>query len=131
MATAIDLQGIGVAAEQAIRCGYLLRSVTTTAATQSSAGGLLAGVGNQIITANIATAGHAVTLPVRGAIGDEVIINNITANAGVLFPPPGGNVNGEATDASMIIAAQGSTNCILRAIKVSALRWAVFSAVVT
>jgi hypothetical protein len=131
MATASALAGVGVPPEVAKRVGYQQVPVTTTAATQGSAGGLLIGPGNKIVTATVASAGHAITLPTAAAIGDEIIVNNVTANAAVLFPHSGGNVNGETTDASMAIAAQGSTNCVVRAVKLSATRWGVFSAVVS
>lgn len=131
MATSGALMAIGVQAEVAIRTGYQPVSITTTSASQSSAGGLLVGPGNKIVTATIASASQAITLPSAAEIGDEIIINNVTANAAVLFPHSGGNVNGETTDASMVIAAQGTSACVLRAVKLSATRWGVWGAVVS
>jgi len=131
MATADALIGLGMPAELAIRLGFQPVSVTTTAATQGSAGGLLQGYGNKMVAATFASAGHAVTLPDEAEIGDEIIINNVSANAGIIFPPSGGNLNGETADASMAIAAQGSSGCVQRAMKVSATRWAVWAVTVS
>lgn len=130
MATAQDLQGIGLPAEQAIRLGWQPVSVTTSGTGQASAGGLIRGIGKKIVSATL-TATHAVTLPSAAEIGDEIIVNNITANAGVLFPHVGGNLNGETTDASMVIAAQGASSSALRCVRVSATRWAVFANLVS
>ena len=131
MALAKALIALGIAPDVATRIGYEEVAATTTAATQTSTGGTLRRPGNKIVTANIASAGHAITLPSDSEIGDEILISNITANAGVLFPHSGGNVNGESTNASMTIAAQGATNCVLRAVKLSSTRWGVWSAVVS
>ena len=132
MATVKDLMAIGVPDEQAIRCGYEEVSVTTTANTQGAAGGQLTGRGNKVVQANIASAANSITLPSLAAIGDEILINNIANNAGLLFPHVGGSLNGETINVgSMVIGAQGNNGCCLRALRVSSIRWAVLSCIVT
>ena len=123
MATADALIGLGMPAESAIRLGYQQVSVTTTAATQGSAGGILNGPGNKIVSATFASAGHAITLPAAAEIGDEIIISNVTANAGLIFPPSGGNIDGEGTNEDVAMAAQGSAGSIQLFVKLSATRW--------
>jgi hypothetical protein len=133
MTTTEAAMALGLPDELAKRLAYEPVAVTTTSSAQSSAGGLLRGIGNKIVAVTFASASQAVTLPAEAEVGDEIIINNVSANAGVLFPSTGGSVNGESANASMAVAAQGSTNCVLRAVKLSAGiagRWGVWSAVV-
>lgn len=121
MTTANELINLGMPAELATRLGWTPVAVTTTAATQGT--GLLVGPGRKIVTATIASAGHAITLPSAAEIGDEIIISNVTANAGVVFPPSGGNINGETADENVALAAQGSAGSIQRFVKTSSTRW--------
>jgi hypothetical protein len=121
MATATQLISLGTPAELALRLGWTEVAVTTTAATQGT--GLLRKPGKKIVTATIASAGHAITLPSDAEIGDEIIISNVTANAGVVFPPSGGNINGETADENVALAAQGSAGSIQRFVKLNATRW--------
>lgn len=123
MATAEALIGLGMPAELALRLGYQTLTATTTANTQGSSGGNLVGAGNKIVSANFASASQAITLPAAAEIGDEIIISNITANAGVIFPPSGGNIDGETADENVAMAAQGSAGSIQRFVKLSSTRW--------
>jgi hypothetical protein len=109
MATAEGLMNVGFPAEQAKRTGVSIVSITTTAVGQGSAGGQLVGPGNLTVLANVAGAGHAVTLPTNADLGDEVeIMNTSAANAGVVFPATGGTINGGSANASMTLAAQAA-----------------------
>jgi len=123
MATAETLMGVGVPAEVAKRTGTTIVSVTTTAATQNSAGGLLKGAGNKIVLANVAGANGAVTLPFEAGLGDVVEVYNTTATAGLLFPQTGGTLNQLGANISTALAINAS----LFAIKVSATGWRVAS----
>lgn len=131
MTTANELINLGMPAELATRLGWTKVALTTNGSAQAATGGLIKGIGRKIIDLTVSSASDSATLPSEAEIGDEIIINNITANAAVLFPHVGGNVNGESTNASMAIAAQGSTNCVLRAVRLSSTRWGVWSAVVS
>lgn len=124
MASVASLMGIGMAAELAKRVGWTPVAVTTTAATQGT--GALRGPGNKLVSATFTTAADAVTLPSDAEVGDEIIIANVSANAGVIFPPTGGNINGESANASTAIAAQGTTGNAWRFVKLNATRWLGF-----
>jgi hypothetical protein len=126
MATVNNLIGIGMAAELAKRVGFTPVAVATTAATQGT--GALRGAGNKLVSATFTTAADAVTLPSDAEIGDEIIISNITANAGVIFPPTGGNINGNTVNTSVAITAQGAASATWRFIKLNATRWIGFAA---
>lgn len=123
MASTNSLIGLGTPAEVAKRVGFQQVSITTTGAVQSAGGGNLIGPGNKIVSATFASASDAITLPVAAEIGDEIIISNITANAGVVYPPAGGNINGETANENVAMAAQGSAGSIQWFVKLSATRW--------
>jgi hypothetical protein len=125
MATTKDLMGLGMAAELALRLGYQQVSVTASGTTQNSAGGLLKGVGNKIVLATV-TSGQAITLPSAAAIGDEIIVDNISAAAGIIFPPTGGFINGNAVNAEVNMAADGTATSKWRFVKTTATRWAAW-----
>ena len=131
MATVDQLVGLGTPAELAKRLGWTTVTLATTGSAQGATGGLIKGIGNKICNVTMTTGADSVTLPSEAEIGDEIVVNNVSANAGVLFPHSGGNVNGESSNASMAIAAQGSTNCVVRAKRLTATRWGVWSAVVS
>lgn len=124
MASVSSLMGIGMAAELAKRVGWTPVTIATTAATQGT--GALRGPGNKLVSATFTTAADAVTLPSDAEIGDEIIIANVSANAGVIFPPSGGNINGESANASTAIAAQGTTGNAWRFVKLNTTRWLGF-----
>lgn len=131
MATADALIGLGMPAELAIRLGFQPVSITTAGTTQNSSGGVLNGAGNKIVSATVHTGTGAITLPDEAEIGDQILIQNISANAGAIFPPTGGNINGETTDSGTVtLAASGSAGSSALLIKATALRWASFSAAV-
>lgn len=120
MATAEGLMGLGVPAEMAKRTGTEIVSVTTTAITQNSAGGLLRGAGNKIVLATAAGANGAVTLPDDAGLGDEIEVHFRT-NAGRVFPQTGGTLNQGGPNLHVAVVVNAS----LRAIKVSAINWLV------
>lgn len=128
MATAEGLMGLGVPAEMAKRTGYAIVSVTTSADTQNSAGGVLRGQGNKIVLATVGGANGAVTLPADADLGDVVEVYNTTATAGRVFPHTGGTLNQLAVNLQTPLAVNAS----LVAKKVSATSWRVMhSAAIT
>jgi hypothetical protein len=120
MATATGLIGVGVPPEMAKRTGVEIVSVTTTADTQNSAGGVLRGPGNKIVLATAAGAGGAVTLPPDAELGDEVEVH-FSTNAGRVFPQTGGTLNQGTANQHVAVVVNAS----LLAVKVSAINWRV------
>ncbi len=112
MATTEGLMGLGVSAEEARRTGWTIVSVTTSAATQGSTGGLLRGAGNKIVLANVAGANGAVTLPADAGLGDEVRIFNTTATAGLVFPHSGGTIQNGTANQSFALPANGGAHLV-------------------
>lgn len=78
----------------------------TASTTQTQAGGtaVTAGV-TAVTTANL---NDAITLPADVAVGDSLVITNVSANACGVFPPSGGKINGGTTDAVKALAANMS-----------------------
>jgi hypothetical protein len=97
--------------------------ITTAGTTQNSTGGVLRGAGNKVVRATFHAATGAITLPADAGIADEVLVANVTANAGRVFPQTGGNINGLTTDLQVTVAAQGSAASSWRFVKINATRW--------
>jgi hypothetical protein len=125
MATASGLMGVGVPDEVAKRTGVTIVSVTTTAATQGSAGGLLKGDGNKAVLATPAGSNGAVTLPSAAGLGDEIEVYNLDgSNAVRVFPQSGGTINNGTANAHLDITAAGSSaNSGIRLRKMTATNW--------
>jgi hypothetical protein len=121
MATADALCGVGVPPEVAKRTGWTIVSLTTTATTQNSSGGLVKGDGNKIVLATPHTGDGAITLPSAAGIGDEIIVVNVAAGATNvdLFPHVGGTIHGLAQNGGTPMAQYQS----FHAIKLTATLW--------
>lgn len=126
MAEVESLMALGMAAELAKRVGWTPVAIATTAATQGT--GALRGPGNKLVSATFTTAADAVTLPADAEVGDEIIVSNVSANAGVIFPPTGGNINGNTINTSIAITAQGAASASWRFVKLNTTRWIGFAA---
>lgn len=122
MATAAALINLGTPAEVAKRIGWQTAALTTSGAVQG-AGAVMKGTGNQLCTLTVTSASDAVTLPNEAEIGDEVIIVNPGANAGVIYPPSGETINGNSANASMTLAAAGSAGSNWWFVRVGVTSW--------
>jgi hypothetical protein len=114
-----DLVPLGLVPELAKRLGWEIQSKTTTASTQGSAGGLLTNPGNKLVLANVAGASGAITMPSNADIGDMVLVSNITATAGLIFPQTGGTLQNAGANASAALPANGS----MLLVKATATNW--------
>lgn len=123
MATTNALIALGTPAEVAKRTGWLPVALTTDGAVQASGSAQMRGAGNQLVTLTVTSASDAMTLSDGAEVGDECIVTNPTANAGVIYPPSGQSINGNAADAQVTLAAAGSAGCNWRFMKVSATTW--------
>lgn len=122
MATAGGLADLGVPPEVAKRTGWSIVNVTTTAATQNSAGGLLNGEGNKLVIATLGGSNGAVTLPSAAQPGDIVVVVNTDAsNAGLVFPATGGTLQSGTANQSASVAAKAVAICI----KATATNWKI------
>jgi hypothetical protein len=119
MATTEALMALGMGAELAKRVGYEPGALTTTAtATQGS--GALIGPGNKIVALTSHSNTGSVTLPTAMEQGDQIVIENISANTANLYPPTGGIINGNSANAAYTIEAAGSAGCAVTVVKTNA-----------
>jgi hypothetical protein len=78
-------------------------NATVTAAGTTQATGTAIAAANNIITT--ATLNQGVTLPAGRAVFDQCNIANLTSTNVCVYPPVGGKLNGETTNAPLIMAA--------------------------
>ena len=100
----------------------------TAGTTQTQAGGTV--INGDVCLVTTANASDAVTLPANLPKGTLVHLVNLSAAAGLLYPPVGGAINGGSVDASVAIAASISlliyvtasgSSSTYRAVKTAAL----------
>lgn len=127
MGTTENLMGVGMPAEVAKRTAYQEQTLTTTA-TSTAGSGQLRGPGNLLVAATIHSANGSITLPTTAELGDEVIVANVSANAGLIYPGASQTINGNtATSAAATLAASGAAGSNWRFVKISSTGWAGWS----
>ena len=84
----------------------------TASTTQTQAGGTV--VSADVVFATIANASDAFTLDSGYGPGSRVLIRNLGAVAGVIFPPVGGSINGGSANASAAIVASKTTELVAK-----------------
>jgi hypothetical protein len=99
MALAKDLMQVGIPDQAAIRLGYQIGSVAGAGTTANDAT-VLNGAATLIIIGSGA-ANSGVKLSANSEIGTGYLVNNVTANAIILYPPTGGGFNQGAASWTM------------------------------
>lgn len=84
----------------------------TASTTQTQAAGTV--IRGDIVFATIANASDALTIGTGFVAGQRILVRNLGANAGLIFPPVGGAINGGSTDASAAIAASKATELVCK-----------------
>lgn len=120
-ATQSGLTGLGFPGEVASR-GVRLITLTTTAATQNSTGGLLRGRGDQLVSATPGSNNGAVTLPSLAELMDTVLVFNASTSLDLLvFPPTGQTLQNGAANLSVTVPANAQAGFV----RVSNSNWKV------
>lgn len=98
------LMGVGVPPSQAVRLGYRALALTAVGVAQGGAP-IVMGRGENVAV-NLTTAGGqtAMTLPANVETGDIVVVNVLTATAGLVFPSTGQTISNKAANASVTVA---------------------------
>lgn len=110
MSLAKDLMQVGIPDQAALRLGFQVASVTAAGTTNADATTLLKS--QTLVLATVAL-NTGVKLPADAELGVEYVIGSISANAGVVYPPAGGQINGDTvTTAGVPLTARGTTRCI-------------------
>jgi hypothetical protein len=122
MALIKSLIARGVASEVANLVGFRDISITTTAATQGSAGGLLKSKTDLLVRATVATDGHAITMPSELELGHAVVVfNKSAANEARIYPPVGHSFNNGTANQYATMPVNGFAG----AIRLTATSWLV------
>lgn len=118
MSLAKDLMQVGIAAEAAVRLGFTTASVTAAGTTNADATILLKS--QTLILGTVGASTPGFKLPADAELGVEYVIGNISANAGAVYPPALGQINGDTvTTGGVPLTARGTTRCI----RVDTVNW--------
>ena len=111
MSLAKDLIQVGIPDQQALRLGYQTASVT--AAGTDSTGATVLQKSQTLVLATVGASTPGVKLPADAELGVEYVIGNISSNAGAVYPPTSGQINGDTvTTGGVPLTARGTTRCI-------------------
>lgn len=97
-------------------CTDVVYGITATGTNQTTA----YAIKNASVEFATVAAGTGAVLPVFGVNGDTVWIYNAGSHPLTLYPPSGGNINGQASNGGVQIGT--NTTCVFR--KISPTRWA-------
>lgn len=122
-ALAVDLMGVGLAQEQAVRLGY---STSTTIAGVGTAqsGGAAIPADTTNVAATTGSGQTAFVLPSGAELMSSYLVRNTSSTAALVYPQSGGYINAASQNASVSIAQ----NLARLFIRVSADRWISFLA---
>lgn len=122
-ALAVDLMGVGLPQEQAVRLGTSdLTTIAGVGTAQSGGAAIPAQTTNVLAT----TAGGqtALVLPADAELEIPYMVTNSSSTAALVYPPSGGAINAAGSNASVSIAQ----NLARIFIRKSATRWVSFLA---
>lgn len=120
MSLAVDLMGVGLPAEQALRLGYSPVTLAGVGTAQVGA----AAIKTNFVNATTAVGQTAFVLPSDAELMVPYILVNTTATAALVFPPTGGTINAGAANASASIGQ----NLARSFMRISATAWISFLA---
>lgn len=123
MALSVDLMGIGLPAEQALRLGYQIVSVNAAGTAQGTATPLISN-GNLLVAVTPASSQQGVLLPANAEIDSVVEIVPAAATPLItVYPPTGGTIDLLAANVGLAFA---TANKNARFVKVTATNWRSF-----
>lgn len=110
MALAKDLMQVGIADHAAERIGFTVGSLTSAGTTSADAAQASATATLVQVTG---AASSGIKLSANAEVGVTYVYGNVSANAILIYPPTGGQINGDtATTGTVPLAARGTTMCI-------------------
>lgn len=118
MALAKDLSGLGIAPQVAHRIGYVQGTLTSTGSSNTDAAQMLKAPTALVVTGSAST---GVLVPTDGELMQEYIIINGDANAKLIYPGTGNNINGKTTTTGTVALNANGTTVVWR---VSGTQWA-------
>lgn len=110
MSLAKDLMQVGIPDQAAIRIGYQTGTLTSAGTTEADAAACSATATLVQVTG---AASSGIKVSSSAELGRPYVYANISANAILIYPPTGGNFNGDTTSTGTVpLAARGTTVCI-------------------
>lgn len=107
MALAKDLMQVGVPDQQAIRTGFQQGTLASAGTTNADAAQMLKNATMLTVTG---AAASGVKMPADAELGVPYLIINGDANAKLIYPGTGNNINGKtATTGTVALVANGTT----------------------
>jgi len=121
MALAVDLMGVGLPQEQAVRIGLSNPTAVTTAGTTTGTATVL---NASVTNVELTTAGSqtGLRLPADAELFVPYLVRNTTSTGGNIYPPTGGFINAASQDAAVTLAQ----NLARLFYRVSTTRWISF-----
>lgn len=117
MSLAKDLMQVGIPDQAAVRLGFQQATVAATGSGASDAAVLKA---SQTLVSTTGAASTGLKLPADAELGVPYVIANLDANAKLIYPPTGGQINGDtATSGTVPLTARGT--CIV--FRLDATNW--------
>lgn len=111
MALVGNLVQLGIQPEAAKRIGFTPAAVTAAGTTATDA--TVLGKDGTLVLVTVGASTPGVKLPATAELGVPYVLGNISANAGVVYPPASGQINGDtATSGGVPLTARGTTVCI-------------------
>lgn len=118
MSLAKDLMQVGIPDQAAVRLGFQVASVAATGSGASDAATLLK---SQTLVTTTGSASTGLKLASDMELGVPIIIANLDANAKLIYPPTGGQINGDtASSGTVPLTARGT--CIV--VRIDSTNWA-------
>jgi hypothetical protein len=111
MSLAKDLMQVGIPAEAAVRVGF--EPATLVAAGTTNADATILKKSQTLVTGTGAT-GAGFKMPSDAELGVPYVIANIAGNVPLVYPPTGGQINGDTVTTGTVSLAARATVILIR-----------------
>jgi len=122
MSLAKDLMQVGIPDQAAVRLGFQIGTVTGGGTTSADANVIPAAATLVTVTGGAASSG--IKLPASAELGVPYVLAHLGANTIFIYPPTGGQINGDtATTGTASLLSRSAAMCI----RIDSVNWAVIS----
>ena len=122
MSLAKDLMQLGIPDQAALRLGYQVGTITGGGTTSADANVMAASA--TLVTVTGGNTNSGIKLPAGAELGVPYVIPHLGANTILIYPPTGGQINGDtATTGTASLLTRSAAVCI----RIDSVNWAVIS----
>lgn len=122
MALAKDLMQVGIPDQAAIRVGFQTGTITGGGALPADANVIPATA--TLVSVTGGTLNSGIKLPASAELGVPYVIAHLGANNILIYPPTGGQINGDtATTGTALLLSRSAAMCM----RIDSVNWAVIS----